>query len=100
MPNASQNLSATPLPTLNELGNDLLAISRLRQATTLAIPFIAMGSYWLFAWLHWWSLAVVSVMVLSFVTYGVNGGQKVQRGSARICSARLNRSWSRPAVEG
>ncbi len=30
----------------------------------------------------------------------VNGGQKVQRGAARFCSARLNRSWTWPAVEG
>jgi beta-carotene hydroxylase len=37
---------------------------------TLALPFVAMGCYAIFAWWRIWPLAVASVMALSFVTYG------------------------------
>lgn len=57
-------------PTLAELGQDLLCVTPLQRLITLTLPFAAMGGYALFAWLHWWLLAVVSVMGPPFVTYG------------------------------
>jgi beta-carotene hydroxylase len=59
-----------PLPSLTELGGDLLRVSAARLLLTVAAPFAMMASFALFAWFHWWPLAVASVMALSFVTYG------------------------------
>ena len=67
------------LPVHKELGDDLLGVSWLRQLVTLGLPFFAMACYWLFVWLGWWPLAVVSVMVLSFVTYGSSSHDLVHR---------------------
>src|SRR5262249_37414912 len=67
------------LPTISELGEDLLTVSRGRLCTTLASPFLAMGCYAIFAWLGWWPLAVVSVMALSFVTHGSSSHDLVHR---------------------
>jgi beta-carotene hydroxylase len=58
------------LPTMSELGRDLLHVTRLEVLTTLALPFVAMACYALFAWWRWWPPAVLAVMMLSFVTYG------------------------------
>ena len=58
------------LPTLSQLGGDLLRVTPLQLLTTLALPFVAMGCYVLFAWWPCWPLAAASVMMLSFVTYG------------------------------
>jgi beta-carotene hydroxylase len=60
----------TSLPSLKELGDDLLCVKPLRRLMTLGLPFAAMGCYALFAWLQQWPFAVLSVMALSFVTYG------------------------------
>jgi beta-carotene hydroxylase len=67
------------MPALEQLGHDLLGVSPARQVLTLALPFVAMGAYALFAWLGWWPLAVFSVMVLSFVTYGSSSHDLVHR---------------------
>ncbi len=67
------------LPTLDQLGRDLLQVSRARQVLTLSLPFLAMGGYAFFAWLGWWPLALLSVMALSFVTYGSSSHDLVHR---------------------
>jgi len=75
---SSRSISQT-LPTLDELGGDLLRVTPARKVTTIALPFIAMGLYALFAWLKWWPAAVASVMMLSFVTYGSTSHDLVHR---------------------
>ena len=70
---------APKLPSLNELGNDLLQVTCVRRLKTIALPFLAMGLYGLFAWLRVWPLAVASVMMLSFVTYGSTSHDLVHR---------------------
>jgi beta-carotene hydroxylase len=67
------------LPTLHELGGDLLHVTPAQQAKTLMLPFLAMGGYWLFASLRCWPLAIASVMILSFVTYGSSSHDLVHR---------------------
>ena len=51
------------LPTLHELGDDLLSVSPLRRFQTLAMPFVAIGGYAYFAWMEWWPFAVAAVMM-------------------------------------
>jgi beta-carotene hydroxylase len=58
------------LPTLVELGGDLLDVTSVRRLTTLALPFAAISGYVLFSMLRLWPLAVISVMALSFISYG------------------------------
>ncbi len=70
----SQSPKVTPspdrLPTLKELGQDLLHVSALRRVQTIGLPFLMMSGYFTFASFDWWPLAVLSVMMLCFVTYG------------------------------
>ncbi len=75
----TDNATDPHLPTLSQLGGDLLHVTPGRLFVTLALPFVAMGCYTLFALLGWWPLAVVSVMVLSFVTYGSSSHDLVHR---------------------
>jgi beta-carotene hydroxylase len=70
MRTAADHSTDQHLPTLSQLGGDLLRVTPLQLLTTLALPFVAMGCYVLFAWWPCWPLAVASVMMLSFVTYG------------------------------
>ena len=79
VPHQMRCKDATRRPSLAELGDDLLEVSRFRLCTTLAIPFLFMASYAFFAYQQWWTLAVVSVMGLSFVTYGSTSHDLVHR---------------------
>jgi beta-carotene hydroxylase len=58
------------LPRLSELGLDLLTISPLRRVITLATPFLCVLLFFVFAALEFWPLAVLSLVYLSFCTYG------------------------------
>jgi len=70
----SQSPSVIPspdrLPTLQELGRDLLHVAAFRRVLTIGMPFMIMCAYFTFASLGWWPLAILSVMMLCFVTYG------------------------------
>ncbi len=79
MNTASDYRTNAHLPSLGEIGDDLLVVTPFRRLRTLAMPFIAMGCYALFAWMNVWPLAVVSVMMLSFVTYGSTSHDLVHR---------------------
>jgi len=57
-------------PRLSDLGIDLLRVTKWQRARAIAWPFVAFVAYWLCAWFGHWALAVFSLMVLSFVTYG------------------------------
>ncbi|HUY89925.1 MAG TPA: fatty acid desaturase [Pirellulales bacterium] len=57
-------------PRLSELGIDLLRLTNWQRTRAETWPFVAFFSYWIFAWSEHWVLAVFSLVVLSFVTYG------------------------------
>jgi beta-carotene hydroxylase len=58
------------MPSLRELGADLLVVPRWRRVLSLTMPFCWCAAYFVFAALDWWPAAVFSLMALSFVTYG------------------------------
>ncbi len=73
----SQVINVTPapahglsLPKLSDLGPDLLRITAFQRITTLAMPFMCVFLYFAFAVLSYWPLAVLTLMYLSFITYG------------------------------
>ena len=57
------------LPTIKELGMDLLRLSPLQKIWTLAKPFLFCTAYFFFAWKVLWIPALLCVVVLLFVTY-------------------------------
>ena len=63
-------IPAVPMPPIAELGLDLLKISPAQRVITLATPFACVAAYFILAHLRLWPLAVISLMYLSFVTYG------------------------------
>jgi fatty acid desaturase len=62
--------TAAKLPSLRELGADLLRVPAWRRLLTLALPFVWCGLYFGFASMGWWPLAIFAVAALNFVTYG------------------------------
>ena len=68
--NSAQVLVKPSLHNLQELDPDLFRITTLRRIFTLVLPFIYVALYFVFATLRWWPLAVLSLVALSFVTYG------------------------------
>ncbi len=88
MPSDSANPETAPLPSLSELGRDLLQVTSLRRVLTIGLPFAIMGSYAVFAILNWWPLAVISVMALCFMTYGSSSHDLVHQ------TLGLSRGWS------
>lgn len=52
------------LPTLAELGHDLLDTTPTQRFMSLTRPFLFAGLYLLFAMLGWWPLAILAVMLL------------------------------------
>lgn len=67
MPQTPQTLRR---PRLSDLGADLLRLTAWQRTRAIAWPFAAFSAYWIFAWSERWILAVLSLVVLSFVTYG------------------------------
>jgi len=57
-------------PTLSDLGIDLLHLTKWQVLRAIALPFISFVAFWILAASEYWILAVFSLMVLSFVTYG------------------------------
>lgn len=57
-------------PRLSDLGLDLLQLTPWQLTRTIAWPFAAFVAYWIFACSDKWLWAVLSLIVLSFVTYG------------------------------
>src|SRR4051812_1610584 len=62
--------AAPPPPSLRELGLDLLHISWVQGIVSLTLPFALVGIYISFAHYRIWPAAVLTLMYLSFVTYG------------------------------
>src|SRR5438552_6705901 len=57
-------------PRLSDLGIDLLHLTRWQVTRSIALPFAAFAAFWILAGSQHWLLAVFSLMILSFVTYG------------------------------
>jgi beta-carotene hydroxylase len=57
-------------PTIRELGPDLLRIGRIRRAVALSAPFLFFAGYFIAAATVHPVLALLAVVVLSFITYG------------------------------
>jgi beta-carotene hydroxylase len=57
-------------PSLHEFAPELFRITTPRRIFTLILPFLYVALYFVFATLRWWPLAVLSLVALSFVTYG------------------------------
>src|SRR5262245_11429126 len=57
-------------PRLPELGLDLLRLTRWQVVRIITLPFLASSGFWLLAAAGHWIAAVLSLVVLSFVTYG------------------------------
>ncbi len=77
-----------PLPSLAELGLDLVRISSARRVVTLVTPFACVAAYVTFASLGLWPPAVLALMYLSFVTYGSISHDLVHR------TLGLSRRWN------
>lgn len=77
-----------PLPTLNELGRDLQVVSLWRVGLSLASPFVLFASYFLFAAMEVWPVAVGCVVALSFVSFGSVSHDLVHR------SLGLSKQWN------
>jgi len=58
------------IPSLDELGRDLLRVPVWRRALCLVLPFAVTALFFLFAAREWWIPALACTMVLSFITYG------------------------------
>src|SRR5437899_4977837 len=83
--------AAQGLPTLAEVGRDLLALPRWRALLSLLLPFVLFGGYVLAASSGWWAAAVACVVILSFVTFGSVSHDLVHRslGLPRRANDRL-----------
>ena len=68
--NNGQAFIERALPELSKLAPELAGITRFQRIFSLALPFSFSAAYFLFATLRWWPLAVLSLIALSFVTYG------------------------------
>jgi len=66
-------------PRLSKLGIDLLQVTRWQRIRAIAWPFVAFVAYWICAWAGHWVPAVLSLMILSFVTYGSTSHDLVHR---------------------
>jgi len=75
-------------PALADLGLDLLHISNFQRVMAVITPFALVGLYITFAHLRLWPLAVLTLMYLSFVTYGSISHDLVHR------TLGLSRRWN------
>ncbi len=66
-------------PSLSHLGLDLLHVTRWQAARAIGSPFIACAAFWFFAGAGNWVPAVLSLVVLSFVTNGSTSHDLVHR---------------------
>src|SRR5687767_11074383 len=66
----TQPSSGSVLPTLDEIGRDLLEVPAWRRALSLALPFALAAGFFFFAGRGLWLPALACPVALSFLTYG------------------------------
>lgn len=59
-----------PMPSLDELGRDLLVVPRWRKVASLVAPFVFVALFFVLAAQDQWIAAAVCPVMLSFLTYG------------------------------
>ena len=78
-----QRVSYTPrtqhLPSIEDLGRDLIAVPAWRRALALAMPFAVCAAFFVVAARGWWLAALACTMVLTFITYGSTSHDLVHR---------------------
>jgi beta-carotene hydroxylase len=79
MADHSSSATAYPLPSLPELGADLLRVTPGQRWRAVVLPFACSAAYFILACLGWWPPAVLAVVALSFVTYGSTSHDLVHR---------------------
>ena len=52
-------------PSLNEIGLDLIRLSRRQRFTVFAVPLVSWAAYFAFASLDWWLPAVFALVAFS-----------------------------------
>ncbi|HSI86970.1 MAG: fatty acid desaturase [Candidatus Methylacidiphilales bacterium] len=62
-------MTAYSMPTLQELGPDLLKVNRFGAFLALSFPFVLTFGFFIFALEGWWLAALLCPVVLSFYTY-------------------------------
>jgi hypothetical protein len=63
-------MRAKDLPPFDALGRDLLVIHPVRRAASLVMPFVLAIAFFVLAAHSRWAEAIVSAMLLTFLTYG------------------------------
>lgn len=58
------------LPELKELAPELASVPTWQIVLSLTVPWLCLAIYLLAAWLGWWPIALLGVILLSFFTYG------------------------------
>jgi beta-carotene hydroxylase len=66
-------------PSISQLGVDLLRVTNWQLIRALATPFVSCAAYWPLAASGHWYLAVLSLVILSFATYGSTSHDLVHR---------------------
>jgi beta-carotene hydroxylase len=67
------------LPTLSDLGRDLLDVPLWRRVISLAMPFIYCIAFFVLAAQGWWWAALLCPVLISFCTYGSTSHDLVHR---------------------
>jgi beta-carotene hydroxylase len=67
------------LPSISELGRDLLAVSAWRRALSLVLPFLLAGAFFVLAARGMYLAALACTVLLSFFTYGSTSHDLVHR---------------------
>ncbi len=71
--------AAPDLPTIDELGRDLLQVSPTQRAISLALPFLLAAAFFPLAAHGWWLAAMLCPVLLSFLTYASSSHDLVHR---------------------
>jgi hypothetical protein len=78
------------LPTLGELGDDLLGVTVFRRLLTLAAPFAWIAGYLHFAYEREWTAAVGCVMGLNFISYRNYALEKARHVASTVAFVTTN----------
>src|SRR5215212_5018021 len=70
------------IPSLDELGRDLLSVSRWHVAASLIAPFVFVALFFVLAAGGQWIAAAICPVMLSFLTYGSISHDLVHRNLA------------------
>jgi beta-carotene hydroxylase len=63
-------MNGPSLPKLADLGPSLTIISRTQRWIAIALPFLFVAAYFMFAHWLWWPLAILCLAGYTFVSYG------------------------------